>query len=57
MNPVIGLRLIEGSHTGANMADVVTRVLREYGVQEKLGHFVGDNASKNDTLVMAHDWC
>jgi len=28
-------------------------VLREYGVEEKLGYFVGDNASNNDTLVMA----
>jgi len=53
MDFVIGLRLLEGSHTCANMAEVVTGVLREYGVEEKLGYFVGDNASNNDTLVMA----
>jgi len=26
-------------------------VLQEYGIEEKLGYFVGDNASNNDTLV------
>ena len=35
------------------MAEVVTGVLREYGVEEKLGYFVEDNASNDDTLVMA----
>jgi len=51
MNPVIGLHTLEGSHTGANMAEVVMEALREYGIEEKLGYFVGDNASNNDTLV------
>jgi hypothetical protein len=41
MNPVIGLRTLEGSHTGANMAEIVMEVLREYGIEEKLGYFVG----------------
>jgi len=51
MNPVIGLCTLEGSHTGANMAEIVMDVLREYGIEEKLGYFVGDNASNNDTLI------
>jgi hypothetical protein len=51
MNPVIGLRTLEGSHTGANMAEIVMDVLREYGIEEKLGYFVGDNARNNDTPV------
>jgi len=50
MNPVIELRILEESHTCANMAEVVMEVLREYGIEEKLGYFVGDNASNNDTL-------
>jgi hypothetical protein len=33
------------------MAEIVMEVLREYGIEEKLGYFVGDNASNNDTLV------
>jgi hypothetical protein len=53
LNPVIGIRLIEGPHTGANMAGVVHELLREYGVEERLGYFMGDNASNNDTLVRA----
>jgi hypothetical protein len=53
MNPVIGLRLLEGSHPGAIMAEVVTGVLREYRVEEKLEYFAGDNARNNDTLIMA----
>jgi len=53
MNPVIGLRLLEGSHTGANMARVVNELLQEYGIDDRLGYFMGDNASNNDTLVRA----
>jgi len=37
MNSVIGLRILQGSPTGANMAEVVTGVLREYGGELKLG--------------------
>jgi len=51
MNPVIGLCTLEGLHTSANMEEIVMEVLREYGIEEKLGYFVGDNASNNDTLV------
>jgi hypothetical protein len=30
MNPIIGLRSLEGSHTGANMAEVIMEIPREY---------------------------
>jgi hypothetical protein len=53
VNPVIGLRLLEGSHTGANMAEVILEVLQHYGVAEHIGYCVADNASNNDTLVKA----
>ena len=53
MNPIIGLRSLEGSHTGANMAEVIMEILREYGVEEKLGYLMGDNATNNATLVRA----
>jgi hypothetical protein len=55
MNPVLGLRLLEGSHTGATMVEVVTEVLQSYGtgVEEKFGFVVRDNASNNDRLVRA----
>jgi hypothetical protein len=51
MNPVIGLCLLEGAHTGANMAEVVTDVLATYDVEDHLGYVVCDNASNNDTLL------
>jgi hypothetical protein len=33
------------------MTDIVMEVLHEYGIEEKFGYFVRDNASNNDTLV------
>jgi len=55
MNPVLGLRLLEGPHTELIIAEVITEVRKSYGtgVEEKLGYVVGDNASNNDTLVSA----
>jgi hypothetical protein len=55
MNPALGLRLLEGFHTGANMTEVITEVLKSYGtgVEEKLGYVDGDNGSNNDTLGRA----
>jgi len=53
MNPIIGLRPLEGSHTGSNMAEEIMEILREYGVAEKLGYIMGDNATNNASLVRA----
>jgi len=53
MNPVIRLRLLAGSHTGANMAGVVSELLQQYAIQDRLEYIMGDNASNNDTLVRA----
>jgi len=53
MNPIIGLCSLEGSHTGSNMAEVIMEILREYGVEEKLGYIIGDNATINASLVRA----
>jgi len=53
MNPVIGPCSLEGSYTGSNITGVVSKLLQEYGVQERLGYFIGDTASNNDTLVRA----
>jgi hypothetical protein len=53
MNPIIGLRSLAGSHTGSNMAEVIMEILREYGVEEKLGYLMGDNATNDASLVKA----
>jgi len=52
-NPIFGLRLLEGSHSGFNMAQVVMEIFREYGVEEKLGYIMGDNVTNNASLVRA----
>jgi hypothetical protein len=44
---VIGLRLIETSHTGENIAERVMSVLEDYGVANKVFSVTLDNASSN----------
>ena len=40
-----------GSHRGVNLAETVKDVLVEYGLEDKLGYFVADNAENNDTCL------
>ena len=42
---------LEGEHTGLNMASVVLQTVDLYGFRNKLGYFVIDIHSANDTLV------
>ncbi|QRV87180.1 RNA-directed RNA polymerase L [Ceratobasidium sp. AG-Ba] len=48
---LIAFRVIEGSHAGANLAEVFFGVLKEFGIVGKLGTFTLDNASNNDTFM------
>ena len=41
----------EGSHSGQNQARLVLKTLTSYKIRNRLGHFVMDNASTNDTLM------
>lgn len=50
---LIGLRRVIGSHSGEVVAEQVVQVIQEYGFEQKLGYFVLDNASSNDTCVEA----
>lgn len=54
---VIAVRELEGSHAGDNQAAVVAAVISEYEIDKQLGFFIGDNDSKNDTLVEALSDC
>jgi hAT family C-terminal dimerisation region len=47
----IGLREMEGSHSGENMAKILWDVLSEYQILTKLGYFTMDNASNNDVML------
>lgn len=40
-----------GQHTGENLSCVVLTMLNEYNIRNRLGHFVMDNASNNDTMM------
>jgi len=48
---LIALRSLEGEHTGENMAALLLNVFREYKIGGRIGFFVLDNASANDTCV------
>ncbi len=48
---VLAVRNIHGDHSGKNQAKAIIPVIDEYGLKERLGHFMTDNASSNDTCV------
>ena len=50
----INLPQLAGSHTGEAIASTLTKTLEVYGItREKLGYFVLDNATNNDTAIAA----
>jgi len=50
---VIALRVIQGRHTGENLAPIVLDILQDYSITHKLGYIQMDNATNNDTLMAA----
>ena len=50
---LLSLPELVGSHKGINIAEEVGAILSEFGIQERVGYFVLDNASNNDTAVEA----
>jgi hypothetical protein len=48
---LLSLREIEGTHTGENLAEAIVPVLEEYDLADRLGFFIADNASNNDTCI------
>ena len=50
---LIGFEEIKGSHTGANMAGIINKVLAEYGIQDRILGFTTDGASNNKILTQA----
>jgi hypothetical protein len=44
---LVGLRAMQGSHTGEHMFEVLWGVIEELRVKDKLGYFVLDNAHSN----------
>ena len=48
---LIAIRQLKGPHTGENQAEVIISIIRDYGIQDRIGYFVTDNASNNDTAI------
>ena len=42
---------IEGDHGGANLANLIARVIQGYGLVGKVGWVTSDNASVNDKAM------
>jgi hypothetical protein len=50
---MLALRVIQGRHTGENLAPIVLDILQDFGITYKLGYIQMDNATNNDTLIAA----
>ena len=50
---LLGLLQVESSHTGENIADSVGEIISEFDLQDRIGYFVLDNASNNDSCIEA----
>jgi hypothetical protein len=48
---LLAFRDLEGPHSGENIATVITAVCQEYLITDRLGCFVLDNATNNDTCI------
>ncbi|CUA76039.1 Zinc finger BED domain-containing protein DAYSLEEPER [Rhizoctonia solani] len=52
---LIDFRELHGAHTGRNMAEEVTAVVSELGIEDRVLALVSNNASNNGTLVKSLD--
>jgi hypothetical protein len=50
---LLGLKVIEGAHEGETIARVIAGVIEDFEIEPKLGVFVADNATNNDTAIKA----
>jgi len=50
---VLGLRELMGEHSGENMAEVLLQIFKDYKISGRIGYFMADNASSNDTCIDA----
>jgi hypothetical protein len=50
---LISMRRINGAHTGENITKAVIPMLIKMGILSKLGYFIADNDSRNNTYIRA----
>src|SRR6478752_8617175 len=49
--PCLASKDIDSEHDGSHLAATILEVVDEWGFASKLGYFVMDNASNNDTMM------
>ena len=49
---VLALKEVQGSHDGPNLATIIMEVVNDWGLANKLGFFIMDNASNNDNMML-----
>jgi len=52
---LLAIREIKGEHTGENISVAVYAVVKEFDFIDRIGYFIGDNATNNDTALKALD--
>lgn len=50
---LLALSHVQFNHSGDNQASHMLNTIKEYGIEQNLGYYVGDNASSNDTCMRA----
>jgi len=42
---------MDGAHTGENICHTFMRIVEDYDIRDRIGYFVMDNATNNDTFM------
>ena len=50
---LLGLRRLKGPHSRENIAEAIISVVETYGITNRIGYFVLNNAGSNNTYVSA----
>jgi hypothetical protein len=48
---MIALKRLHEAHSGENIDSLLIEIINDFDLKERLGYFVTDNASSNDTYV------
>ena len=48
---MLGVKKIEDSHTKKNLAEIIMKLIENYGFLYKIGYFMMDNAANNNTII------
>src|SRR5438046_8317860 len=51
---LLAIRELNEEHTGENMAEIIYQVAKEYGIVDKLGYFMMDNATTSRKLTFGY---